>query len=160
MPVLTSAFNRRIINGASILCKFDITLASCCPEAVSNQESKVRISSNKRGAKKLSRAQSYCRLFCNGVPVIMRRCAECNEDRAECVRPSSFFSLCASSTIKYCHSILLNALSSSKIISYVVTTTSYLMWSTGCKWDLISVGRRSLDAWNLYTLSAGHQCFN
>lgn len=34
------------------------------------------------------------------------------------------------------------------------------MWSTGCKWDLISVGRRSLEAWNLYTFSAGHQCFN
>lgn len=72
------------------------------------------------GMMKCSRLQSSLRLFCRGVPVINTRWFVLNSIRALYKSESSFFSLCASSTIKAAQSRLPRKALSFSRISYVV----------------------------------------
>merc|ERR1711962_117672 len=65
----TSAFKRRSKNGFSTPCKRFTKLSSPKQLFVLNHSSKSSELLNTSGSKKLSNAQSSCKLFCKGVPV-------------------------------------------------------------------------------------------
>ena len=69
----TSFFTRRNINGRNTVCSFRMTFS--CPSFpdMLNHSSNCSESPNTSGRRKFSKAQSSCKLFCNGVPVIKRR---------------------------------------------------------------------------------------
>ena len=85
----TSLLTRRSRKGRRTRCSCCTTVSwsSSWPE---NQESNASDSPKTSGRRKLSRAQSSCRLFCNGVPVIRSRPRELNR-RMICAREDSSF---------------------------------------------------------------------
>jgi hypothetical protein len=69
----TSVFTRRSMNGRSTVWSFLMTLSRLSSVFVLNHSSKSSELPNTSGSKKLSRAHSSWRLFCNGVPVTSTR---------------------------------------------------------------------------------------
>jgi len=70
----TSALSRRSRNGRSTLCSCCTTSTLSSPSApVPNHSSNCPALPNTSGSRKLSSAQSSCRLFCSGVPVMSNR---------------------------------------------------------------------------------------
>ena len=94
------------------------------PLRVSNQRSKSAMLEKTSGRRKLSSAQSSCRLFCSGVPVMSSRPRDSNRrtiwERIE----STFLIRCASSMMMYSHASRLSGFFSRWQISYDVMQTS------------------------------------
>mmetsp|Transcript_40750 Transcript_40750/g.86858 ORF Transcript_40750/g.86858 Transcript_40750/m.86858 type:complete len:215 (+) Transcript_40750:2028-2672(+) len=95
----TSVLTRRSRNGRSTLCSLLITACSTCLSLRSNHASKSSAEEKTSGMRKLSSAQSSCRLFCSGVPVTSSREWDEKERRTCESFDSSFFMRCASSTM-------------------------------------------------------------
>ena len=103
-PFATSTLSRRSMKGRSTRCSwvtiFALASSSSEPEASENHVSKAAEEPNTSGSKKLSSAHSSCRLFCRGVPVMSRRCAAVKVRTMVAREEFSFFSRCASSTMR------------------------------------------------------------
>ena len=95
------------------------------------------------GSRKLSIAQSSCRLFCSGVPVTRRRKWVVKRRTTFESTDPSFLMRCASSMIRYRQTSFESAAFSEIATSYVVMHTSKrgLASSDGAKWRRFVVAR-------------------
>mmetsp|Transcript_27525 Transcript_27525/g.56441 ORF Transcript_27525/g.56441 Transcript_27525/m.56441 type:complete len:228 (+) Transcript_27525:757-1440(+) len=99
----TSLFTRLSMNGRSTVCSFFTTFSRASSPPMENHSSNSSLSLNTSGNKKLSSAQSSCRLFCRGVPVINKRSWVGSLRTAFEKVAFSFLMRCASSMMRYRH---------------------------------------------------------
>mmetsp|Transcript_15263 Transcript_15263/g.41105 ORF Transcript_15263/g.41105 Transcript_15263/m.41105 type:complete len:254 (-) Transcript_15263:161-922(-) len=120
----TSDLRRRSRKGRRILCSCSRMSPGAESPSMLNHWSKVSDSEKMSGSKKLSIAQSSCRLFWSGVPEMsMRKCVENMRTTFEST-PCSFLMRCASSMTRYLHVSFVSAAFSAITTSYVVMHTS------------------------------------
>mmetsp|Transcript_598 Transcript_598/g.2314 ORF Transcript_598/g.2314 Transcript_598/m.2314 type:complete len:290 (+) Transcript_598:1952-2821(+) len=154
----TSALSRRSRNGRSTLCSCCTTSTLSSPSApVPNHSSNCPALPNTSGSRKLSKAQSSCRLFCNGVPVMSKRLLHANMRIVLDRREFSFLMRCASSMMMYRQWNFFSAFFSLMTISYDVTQTSNF---PGCRCSAICALRISALPWNLNARIIGHHRLN
>lgn len=162
----TSLLILRNKNGLKMRCSYSITylfrtsfsysVSSSLPPR-SNHSSKSLLDVKISGSKKFSRDHNSCRLFCSGVPVSKSLYLESSYLNLCEIWLSSFFSLWASSTIKYSHLNFRSGPIASLTPSNVVRHTSNL---PGWSWFLRISSLSSFVAIRLRTRHCGSHFLN
>mmetsp|Transcript_29197 Transcript_29197/g.94188 ORF Transcript_29197/g.94188 Transcript_29197/m.94188 type:complete len:208 (+) Transcript_29197:798-1421(+) len=124
----TSCLRRRSTKGLSNLwsCSMMAFFASASTICKLKSSSNFSDDAKTSGKRKFSKAQSSCKLFCRGVPVISKRFSTWSWRTVLLSWAFSFLMRWASSTISMRHPSFVRVAFSRLATSYVVTTTSHV----------------------------------
>mmetsp|Transcript_35506 Transcript_35506/g.85675 ORF Transcript_35506/g.85675 Transcript_35506/m.85675 type:complete len:229 (+) Transcript_35506:1028-1714(+) len=137
-PLATSDFILRIMNGRRMPCSWVIIVFFASASSISRLNHSSNCSDDEKisGRRKLRRAQSSCRLFCSGVPVMSNRNPVFSSLTALLRLEFSFLIRCASSMIRYFQGMRPRLVFSFSTASYEHTSASNLylpVFSSGFK---------------------------